>query len=132
MVNYNIFVKENPLKGLWDSTKELFNRFDLKVDSEKHGRKLSEEFYEFLNAERFLEFHEGLLSNVPEAESTMIDLRLDMTQEFVDMVVVGMVLLQRHGVIYNNLESAFEYVIDKNDAKDGYTHEVKDGLIVRK
>lgn len=102
------------LHDLWYSTQDLFKRFNLKPSTDAQMRKFFEEVYEFSKE----------VNQNREKEKIV--------QELVDVIVVGMAVCQNLGVSYDDLDNAVWYVIEKNNAKNLNTHEVKNDMIVRK
>ena len=110
------------LRSLWEGTRELFNRFDLVPTIDAQLRKFHEEVYEFT---REVTIFSWVLSPSDVTREHVLE-------EFVDVMVVGIVILQRMGFDYFDIQHAIDKVVEKNNAKTHLTHEVRNHQIVRK
>lgn len=99
------------------STLELHERFDVDFDVEVAERLCAEEFRELIRAS-VLNDAEGFSGR-------------EVAEEFVDLIVVGVGLLQAHGAL-ELLQAAISRTIDKNDAKTDDTHILLNGKITRR
>ena len=125
------YLSLKPLEDLWSSTEELFKRFDLQPTLDAQSRKFFEEIYEFTSAVTTYWVTDNV-DPFTEGYDIRPEIAKNAVAELTDAIVVGMALCMKLGIQFEQLQDAFEFVIDKNDAKTPYTHEVIDGMIIRK
>lgn len=108
----------NTLRTLWNSTQNLLSRFGLKAQTDAQLRKVVEEVYEFA-------------VEVNKPESWKLDSESEL-KEAADVIVTVLSVVQSRGWSFEDLERAVEAVVEKNAAKTHDTHEVMNGMIVRR
>lgn len=114
---------EDILKALWNSTRELHERFypDQDVPFEARHRVYMEETGEYLLAAT--SYHQSDFN---------VD-GLDVVKECADVIVTAMGLLMGLDIPYGDLKFAIELTVQKNDAKTLETHHVRpNGKIARR
>lgn len=109
---------DNPMERLWNSTADLYQRFDLDAPMPDRVRKFKEEVQEFLDEVRAFDYGNGS--------------GIALEEEAVDVIVTIIGILQKRGVRPEWLWEEFEKVAQKNDAKTLDTHVIHDGLITRR
>lgn len=105
----------NPLELLWNSTQNLYDRFDLDAPMSDRVRKFEEEVEEFLTEVRAFEYGVGW--------------ETALTEEANDVLVTITGILQKRGIKLEYWFMSMNEVSDKNNAKTLETHVVHDGLI---
>jgi NTP pyrophosphatase (non-canonical NTP hydrolase) len=95
------------MKALWDSTKNLFERFGIEPTLDEQGRVMFEEIWEFTHAISDMEMNGA-----------------EVPQEAVDVLVTIIAMLQITGHEYGEFQEAIERVVFKNDSKTMATHAV--------
>lgn len=109
---------------LWASTEALYERFGLDAATtppSKRRRIFMEEVTELLEESAWDD------ASHPTARRTA-----EVCNEAADVVVTVMGLLQAHGIYFDELESAIDRIINKNNAKTDATHALVNGKITRK
>jgi NTP pyrophosphatase (non-canonical NTP hydrolase) len=111
----------NILFNLYHSTTSLLDRFNVRDGLiEPRFKIFMEEVYEFIEA-----------SVTAKITGEALDIA-KANEEFVDVVVTGLGVLDWLGIDYDAIENAMQTVIDKNDSKTEFTHQVVNGIIKRK
>lgn len=101
------------LNDLWESTENLYDRFETHPTSQGSAKLIMEECAEML------------------AELSQFD-KANLAEEFADVIVVGIGALMSKGLTMKDLERAMLKVIIKNDSKNHDTHIIYNGKITRK
>lgn len=108
----------NPLKRLWNSTADLYKRFNLDAPIKDRLTKFREEVNEFEEEIRAFEYGNGSGDALVE--------------EAVDVIVTTIGILQKFGIDLDHLSEKIELVALKNDAKTHETHVIWNGLITKR
>jgi hypothetical protein len=115
------------LRELWQSTENLYRRFDLKPSSEATRRKFNEEVLEF-QTEHILQ-EVSIVTRACDQELSDDEI---LTEEAVDVIVTLIGMLMSAGISYADFEQAAFWKRIKNDNKTHETHVVHNGLIERR
>lgn len=113
------------LKKLWNSSTDLLKRFNLAPTPQVSFRKFQEECDEF-EAAIFDKESDEFEATIFDPDDTGEPLL-----EAVDVMVTILNMLYALGYTYENLESAVERVIVKNDSKSWKSHHIVNGTIER-
>jgi phosphoribosyl-ATP pyrophosphohydrolase len=105
----------NPLKRLWESTEDLYRRFDLDAPMVDRVIKFNEEAHEFLTE---------ALKTTGENGALVV--------EGWDVIVTIIGILQKSGISMDQFFGYEEVVSNKNNAKTHETHVIHNGLITRR
>ena len=103
---------------LWNSTQDLYERFDLDSPNEDRRRKLIEEVLELITVSVLEDNGHGGYR--------------DIINEAADVIVTVLGLLQGHDIEYDDLLTAMGRIAEKNNAKTTETHHIVNGLITRR
>lgn len=109
----------NPLERLWNSTADLYKRFNLDAPIKDRQIKFDEEVKEFKQEIRAIVEHIGGSGDA-------------LVEEAVDVIVTTIGILQKFGVDIDDLMEKIELVALKNDAKTHETHVIWNGLITKR